>query len=258
MTMDGKAYRVVLCEDEPLLLETLAQKIRKTGLLFFVAGMAQNGQEALALLRDQPADLLITDIRMPIMDGIALLRAVMAHGLATSCVLLSGYDEFDYARTALRLGAFDYLLKPVSQNELASVLSRLSIHLDARRADELYQFSSTVGASTDEVLDAVRLYIQAHAFEEISLSALSDSMNYSAAHISRLFAKKYGEPPQRYQTTLRMNEAKRLLMHFPDQTVRQIAERVGYPDQGYFSRIFRQTTGKTPQQFRGEGSESPS
>ncbi len=254
MTQSGP-YRVVLCEDEPLLLEALRRKIEKSGQPFCVCGMAQNGKEALNLLAEQPADLLITDIRMPVMDGIELLKAATERGLCAACVLLSGYGEFEYARTALRLGAFDYLLKPIAQDELSRALTQVRIQLDARRGAARRAMGPAM-TGVDEALCAIRLHIERHAFEEISLSALSGSMNYSAAHLSRLFAKKYGEPPQRYQTALRINEAKRLLRAFPGQSVRQIAERVGYQDQGYFSRIFRQSTGKSPQQYREDGGAS--
>lgn len=245
-------YRIVLCEDEPLLLEALHRKIEKSGQPFIMAYGAQNGREALDFLSARPTDLLITDIRMPVMDGMALLHAVTERELCSLSILLSGFSEFEYARSALRLGAFDYLLKPVSQEELNHTLSRARAHLDARRDAELNALKDPADARIDEALMIMRMYIKRHAFEEISLSALSERMNYSAAHLTRLFARKYGEPPQRYQTSLRINEAKRLLIGLKSLSVRQIGEHVGYPDQGYFSRIFRQSTGLSPQQYREE------
>lgn len=243
-------YRVFLCEDEPLLLLSLQRKIEKSGQNFEVVGTAQNGREALTLLSEIQSDVLITDIRMPVMDGMELLKSITEMNFGVLCMLLSGHSEFEYARSALRMGAIDYLLKPVSQTELDQALAKIKIQLDKRREEQAQTLPPLPGAQLEETLEIMRLFIQTNAFNEISISALADSLNYSTAHITRLFAKRYGEPPQRYQTILRMNEAKRLLREQKELSIRQIAEYVGYQDAGYFGRIFRQFTMRTPQQFR--------
>ena len=250
--MDEHFYRVVLCEDEPLLLMRLRRMLEGLDCGFTVVGTSENGREALAQLAEMGADLLITDIRMPVMDGIELIRKLQEEQPRLECMLISGYGDFEYARTALRLGVCEYLLKPVSEEELRQALTRIRERLDERRGEIKSALSASPDASADTVIEQLGVYIREHAFEEIRFAELITRTNYHPNYVSRLFSKRFGAPPQRYQIVQRMNEAKRLLMLLPDEPVCRIAQRVGYPDQNYFARVFRQTTGVSPQRFRKE------
>ncbi len=250
--MDEHFYRGVVCEDEPLLLERMRRKIDQLDCGFRVIGCADNGQEALDILADAGADLVVTDIRMPVMDGIELIRRVREQQPRLECALISGYGDFEYARTALRLGVCEYLLKPVSEEELRQALVRIREKLEERRGELKSELATAEEAGVDGVIEQLGAYIRDHAFEEIQFAELIARTNYHPNYVSRLFSKRFGTPPQRYQILQRMNEAKRLLMLLPDEPVRRIAQRVGYPDQNYFTRVFRQTTGVSPQRFRRE------
>ncbi len=252
--MDEHFYRVVVCEDEPLLLDRMRRKIDHLDCGFRVTGCAENGREALELLAEAGADLVITDIRMPVMDGIELIRRVREQQPRLECALISGHGDFEYARTALRLGICEYLLKPVSEDELQQALVRIREKLDGWRGELKSELAPAEEAGADGVIEQLGAYIREHAFEEIQFAELITRTNYHPNYISRLFGKRFGAPPQRYQILQRMNEAKRLLMLLPDEPVRRIAQRVGYPDQNYFTRVFRQTTGVSPQRFRKEKS----
>jgi CheY-like chemotaxis protein len=109
--MDEHSYRIVLCEDEPLLLERLRRMVEGLDSGFTVVGMAENGREALTALNETGADLLITDIRMPVMDGIELIKKLQEEQPRLECMLISGYGDFEYARTALRLGVCELLYR---------------------------------------------------------------------------------------------------------------------------------------------------
>ena len=248
--MDEHFYRVVVCEDEPLLLERMRRKIDQLDCGFRVIGCSDNGQEALDILADAGADLVVTDIRMPVMDGIELIRRVREQQPRLECALISGYGDFEYARTALRLGVCEYLLKPVSEEELKKALQRIRERLDERRGQLKTSMAPSPEASADDVIEQLGAFIREHAFEEIHFLQLIAQTNYHPNYVSRLFSKRFGAPPQRYQIVQRMNEAKRLLMLLPDEPVRRIGLKVGYPDQNYFARVFRQTTGVSPQRFR--------
>ncbi len=103
---------------------------------FFIAEEAKNGQEALKKLEENPIDLIITDIKMPKVDGIELLKIVSDKKLCSCVVLLSDYSEFNYARQGLVLGAFDYMVKPVNEEDLNRVLQRVKKFILDKRHEQ--------------------------------------------------------------------------------------------------------------------------
>ena len=118
-------YTVIVAEDEELLLTNLVQKIQKADPDFLVAGTAQTGDQALALVEKLSPDLVITDIRMPVMDGITLLTKVMDQFPFTKFIITSGFSDFEYAKKAITLKVSDYLLKPVDSAKLKEALSKI-------------------------------------------------------------------------------------------------------------------------------------
>lgn len=116
--------KVMLVDDEPFILQGLNVLIDWEEEGFNIVKCAENGDEALDYIKDNPVDLVITDIRMPVMTGIDLLKKVKEEKLSDAYfVILSGYNDFKYARDSLRYGCLDYLLKPVKKDELISILN---------------------------------------------------------------------------------------------------------------------------------------
>ncbi|MDD3212845.1 MAG: response regulator [Eubacteriales bacterium] len=126
-------YRVMVVEDEPLILNHLVAKIEELPLPLTVSATAANGEDALKLIRQNPPDILFTDIRMPIIDGLQLAKAVSELYPSMPVVIISGYDEFNYAQQAIRYHVTDYLIKPVNYEKLLSVTSDLCDHLLRQR-----------------------------------------------------------------------------------------------------------------------------
>lgn len=126
-------YRVILADDEPEICKGLRLKIAWERLGFEIAGEARNGKEALAAIASERPQLLLTDIRMPVMDGLELLQACKRLHPELRIVVLSGHDDFQYVQTALRCGARDYVLKPVVRRDLTGLLETIRGELDAER-----------------------------------------------------------------------------------------------------------------------------
>lgn len=122
--------KIVLVDDEILIRESIRESIdwNKEGFLY--AGDAPDGELALPLIEEQAPDILITDIKMPFMDGLELTSVVRQRFPDTKIIVLSGYDDFHYAQAALRLGVEDYCLKPVSAAELIQMLHAVSAKID--------------------------------------------------------------------------------------------------------------------------------
>lgn len=130
-------YKVFLVDDEPFILEGLSDAVDWSSFGLELTGRAENGQQALEMLREVPADILITDITMPIMNGLELIRNVRQFRPGLKIIILSGYNEFNYLKEGMALGIENYLLKPVNFKELTDTLQntveRLNTAGEARR-----------------------------------------------------------------------------------------------------------------------------
>lgn len=125
-------YSVLIVDDEPWVAKGLKVLIDWESLGYTVIGDVHDGIEAMEAIEKQKPDVVISDIRMPGLNGLELIESILLHGLQTKVILISGYAEFEYAQKALQLGAFDYLLKQVDRNTLTETLLRLKIELEKR------------------------------------------------------------------------------------------------------------------------------
>lgn len=129
--------RVLIAEDEPPIARSIQAMIERLDDAFQVTGIAGDGEQALTMMEEQPADVVLTDIRMPMMDGLSLLDHLQRRWPALLMVVISGYGTFEYSAQALRSHAFDYLLKPVSESAMRELLKRLKLEHQRRRRARL-------------------------------------------------------------------------------------------------------------------------
>ena len=128
--------KVLIVEDEPPIARAVSRMIEGHSPIMKVIGCEINGKDALEHMRAEAADVIFTDIRMPVMDGLKLLQALRAEWPDCLAVILSGHQDFTYAQTALRFGVFDYLLKPLSRDALDTLLDRLERSFARSRLEE--------------------------------------------------------------------------------------------------------------------------
>lgn len=128
-------YRVLLVDDEEEIRSGISRKIDWPSLGFALVGEAGNGEEALELCDQLHPDVVLTDIKMPFMDGLALCRHLRQSHPGAKLVVFSGFDDFEYARQAVSMGVSEYILKPINAQELSQVLTRLREQLDAQRME---------------------------------------------------------------------------------------------------------------------------
>lgn len=131
-------FKVFLVEDEIVVREGLRNNILWEQYGFTYAGDASDGEMALPLIREVQPDLLITDIKMPFMDGLALSELVRKELPHTKIVIISGYDDFSYAQQAIRMGVEQYLLKPVTKDKMVQVLAELQKKMQAEEQQQEY------------------------------------------------------------------------------------------------------------------------
>ncbi|QOV20257.1 response regulator [Blautia liquoris] len=249
--MYSSQYTVIIAEDEELLLTNLVSKINNLGTDFIVTGQSQTGIQAYDLVKELQPDLLITDIRMPIMDGLTLIKNVKEYYPMTQFIITSGFSDFDYAKSAISLGVSEYLLKPIDSDELKKALSKVEDYFSSEENNYIASFSQASSRSTpDEIAEMVRDYIVKNYASEINLNLMAKSLHYSSSYLTKIFCSRYQCTPSKYLINLRIQKARSLLSHHPEYTIRQVGESVGYTDQGYFSRIFKRQTGVSPFEYR--------
>lgn len=141
MKEQQEKYKVLLVDDEPIILRSLKVAIPWDELGLSIVGEAKNGEAALQQIQQTAPHIIISDIRMPVIDGITLMKEVLPRSAKLIFIFISGYGEFEYAREALRLGAFDYLLKPIDHDELVEMLKRARERLDRQKENEQLMLS---------------------------------------------------------------------------------------------------------------------
>ncbi|MBB3111608.1 two-component system response regulator YesN [Paenibacillus phyllosphaerae] len=129
-------YRVLIVDDEPEIRQGLQLKVNWESLGLTIAGEAGNGAEAMAMLADEPFDIVITDMNMPLMNGVSLLESCQERYPELRLLVITGYEDIRYAKAAVRHQARDFLLKPVARDELSEALTRLRKELDDERAQQ--------------------------------------------------------------------------------------------------------------------------
>jgi len=243
-------YTAIVAEDEELLLNNLISKIENFNLGFQVVAKAQTGNDAWALIKEHNPDLVVTDIKMPVMDGIRLLEKTRQHYPLTSFIITSGFSDFEYTKRAIHLKVSEYLLKPIDPAELYQAL--LNIRKTFEIAQEEYSkvfYSEMSLHSPEAIAKTLKDYLIHNYAIDINLNLIAANMNYSSSYLTKVFQQYYSTTPMKYITNLRISSAKQLLRS-SDLSIRQISETVGYNDQGYFSRIFKKHTGLSPFEFR--------
>jgi two-component system response regulator YesN len=131
-------YKVFLVEDEIVTREGIRDNVDWEAYGFEFCGEAPDGEMALPLLQMARPDVLITDIKMPFMDGLQLCKIVRERMPHTKIIILSGHDEFEYAQEAISLGVMEYLLKPVGVQDLHNVLQKIAIQLQQEKSYKSY------------------------------------------------------------------------------------------------------------------------
>lgn len=273
-------YKILIVDDEELERDGISYLINKFSYPFEIF-TASNGKKAFDFLEKTKVDVLCTDIKMPFMDGIELCERVKQLYPEIFQILLTAYNDFEYAQKAIKLQVNEYLLKPVIVSEFCSIMDKVIKKLDEREneykrklelimcyknADEasfkqimdriVSQVEQEVRTNSDTVIfskhplikNAVDI-INREYDKDITQEEIARRLHISKGYLSALFKTETSISMVQYITLLRMNKAEHLLRN---STVRisDIAEAVGYHDASYFSVQFKKLYGKSPAEYR--------
>ncbi len=247
---------VIVVDDEKYVREGIVQGTDWKSVGCEVIGQAKNGEEALALARTRRPDLIITDIRMPKMDGIELVKTLREEKIDVKVIFLTAYSDFSYAQQAIRLQASDYLLKPFEDGQLEAAVKKILgdeiLHSKPNASSEEAALLSLkeAGPEMNRYVQRAIAYIEEHYSEDaISVTKIAASMGVSEGHLSRLFKKDTGQSINNYITCFRIRTAMHLLRDVRYK-VYEVCEMVGYHDIAYFSGTFKKLTGMNPSDYQ--------
>lgn len=240
---------LMIVEDEQFIREGICMLLQELKEITQI-DTARDGTEAWEkiLASEQFPDILISDIRMPGMDGLSLSEKIRNHSRVTKVIFISGYEDFSYAKKAIYLGASGYITKPIDQQELLElaekVIHQIQLEDQQHRRQELEYFhQETPDGFIREILDQIR-----QSPGEISLKSLAKKWCCSPAYLSLLFKEQTGYNFKDYLLDCKMKMGKELLTQNTDSE--ELCRILGYSDYDYFSKIFRKYYGESPSEYK--------
>ncbi len=252
-------YKVLLVDDERIIREGIAKIIDWEGSGFSLIGAAQNGVEAFEIICREGPEVVITDLKMPVLSGLELIAKAKAELPETKFIILSGYGEFEMAREAMRYGVRHYLLKPCNEIKIIEILNEIREELLQKEQPEQFHqekrgYSEEVNPIThNKTVNNIIKYIQDNlSNEQLSLKSIAGEVFYmNESYLSKLFIKETGEKFSHYLTRLRMEKAKELIETCDDERIYEVALKVGFGNNPqYFSQLFKKYTGFAPTEYK--------
>ena len=253
-------YKLLLVDDEPLIIRGIKSFVDFDKLNISEVYEAKNGEEALQLYQRYLPDLVLADINMPKMNGLEFSKKVKQINPNVKIAMITGYDYFDYAVTALKVGVDDYILKPVSRTDIEQVLAKLlekvkAVHEQSKIQEVVQELISNTGTLNTGYKQQIQEILEEQlSNNQFSLSFLADKMSLSPGYLSGLFKSLYGKSFQDYLKQIRLDQAKIMLLS-TDMKIYEIALRVGFEDPNYFSAAFKKAYHCSPNQYRDKGGE---
>ena len=243
--MASNVFRVVVVDDEKLIANNIAKNISSCDPAFEVVSICYDGASGLKAVEQFNPHVLFTDIKMPLMDGLELIENVHNNNPLVRCVVISGYNEFEYAKTAIKFKAFDYLLKPINKFELSKTLRKIKDEIMSEQA----LLNTQRDEFTEDIVKSVVQYLQSNYAEYINFTQIASDYNFSASYLTKIFKDYIGTTPIKYLIDYRIKTAKKLLLN-THLTIKEIAEKTGFMDQFYFSKCFKNSCGITPSHYK--------
>lgn len=246
-------YKVVIVDDEPIIVEGLEKTVSWADFHCEVIGKAYSGTEGLELIRQKHPDMVFSDIRMADLDGLGMIAAIKSEYPDTEVTILTGYRDFEYAQTAIKLGVRRFLLKPSKMDEINAAIQAMSEALDAKKKktdpEAVKEEEKDTELAGNFIVKSAVAYMEDHYAEKLQLADVADKVYVSSWHLSKLIN---GEMHQNFSEVLngiRIKQAKEL-MKDPSLRIGDIADLVGFLDMAHFSRVFKKTTGMSANEYR--------
>lgn len=233
--------KAVIADDEEAVINTVRMLLQLGRAPVEIVGSAQNGPDAVKIIREHRPQIVFLDIRMPIMNGFQVMNAVSDEFPQMKFIIITAFESFEYAQRALRMGASDILLKPIDENQLYAAV-RMAIG---------WSFT------TNETVNEILAYIHDHYNENILVSDLAARYFTTPSSLSRLFKRHTGQGIIEYLHQTRIQYASQLLSA-GNSSIQSVSEQAGYYNIANFYKYFKKYKGTTPVKYRKKGSDTKS
>lgn len=276
-------YKVIIVDDEPIIVEGLQKIIEWAKWDCEIVGTAGNGMEGLELVKKLEPNILFSDISMTNMDGLAMVAAIKSEFPNIEVCLLTGFRNFEYAQQAIKLGVTRFLLKPSKIDELEEAIEAMINNLKANGEmgenivddiwnindeKEKYIYNTFIKnrpdiVDTEEgkikfsdannyILKNALVYMYDNYVQKLSLLDVAEKCYISNWHLSKLLNQYTGKGFFEIINIIRLDKAKELLKT-TSRKIQDISEEIGFQDVTHFSRIFKNHVGVSPKEYRSSG-----
>lgn len=243
-------WKVMAADDESYVQDALQKLIPWDELGCTLLKIVNNGRELIDEMDVEHPDIVVTDIRMPEIDGLEVCRYVNQYCPEAQVIILSAYSDFSYARNAMRYGAFEYILKIELLEELPKAIKKAVKTLAKQKKEILDEFISDTGDNVSvDLFKQMQRYVELNYRKNITLADMAESLHANQSYLSRLYKSCRGVNLFDDILTMRIEKSKECLLA-SNWKIHKVASYVGFEDAGYFSRVFRKQTGMSPKEFR--------
>lgn len=244
--------RILIIDDEKTMRKGLTYLLEQLALETKIVGEAKNGLEGLKKMELLKPDYAFIDIRMPIMDGLELIKVWNQKDISsnTKCIMLTAHSEISYAQQALRFRASDFLLKPIDEHILQELFNRLEKQNDQKPSKKLgtkimKKYMKINNIRNQLVIDILN-FVANNYMRDIQISDIANNLRVTPNYISSQFKKHTAENFTSFLNYYRIEIAKLIIKEYPNYKINEISYIVGFNNDTYFHKIFKSLTGTTP------------
>ena len=233
----------MVADDELYMLEAMEKLFNWEKMGCRLVFNATNGQELLEKMETDLPDIVITDVKMPLVDGIEVAKYIYEKELPTKVIILSAYEEFEYARQAIQYDVCGYIVKTSVIEMLPEELKKTIKKLPPKAAGTVVEEKM----HSNDILERLKRYVSLHYMEKLTLEQIANDVHANGSYLSRLYKVKTGQKLFDAINRMKLEKAKEYMAR--GHKIYEVAQMVGFDDVSYFSRVFKKYEGCSPREY---------
>lgn len=233
-------WKVMIADDEVYMLEALEKLINWNNLDCRLVYKAKNGEELIDKIKEEVPDIIITDVKMPLVSGMEVAKYIYEHLLPTKVIILTAYADFEYAKLAIEYDVCGYIVKTSAIEELLAMLRKAIAKLTLPSMLQEEEFP-------EDILSKLQKYIEDNYMEKLTLSQIAEEVHANGSYLSHLYKSKTGQNLFDAINKMKLKKAKEYLVQ--GKRISEIATLVGFEDVSYFSRVFKKYESCSPRDY---------